>query len=336
MNLSRLQQLLDSFQSKRLLVIGDLMLDEFIWGNVKRISPEAPVPVVEVVRESYFPGGAANVARNLREFAKDVRVLGIIGTDPHAGKLKELLASEGIDLGCVHQDPAYQTIIKTRIIAKNQQVVRVDRERKVGLTPAQIQQTLEHLDQILPEIDAIIVEDYAKGLVQQTLADLIGPMAQKAGKILAIDPNPANLLQWQGVTIMKPNRAEAFAAAGRPYSDPVDPVQDDKALMEVGQILLQKWQPENLLITLGEQGMVLFPREGQPYYAPTRAREVFDVSGAGDTVIALFTMALASGATPAEAAEISNHASGVVVGKLGTATVTPQELLESFEKCSAE
>ena len=332
MNLSRLQQLLESFKSQRILVIGDLMLDEFIWGNVKRISPEAPVPVVEVVRESYFPGGAANVARNLREFAKDVRVLGIIGTDAPAEKLKQVLTSEGINLDCVHQDPEYQTIIKTRIIAKNQQVVRVDREKKVGLSPAQIQQTLAHLDQILPEIDAIIVEDYAKGLVQQTLADTIAPMVSKAGKILAIDPNPENLLDWKGVTVMKPNRAEAFAAAGRNFIDPVEPVQNDKALMEVGELLLKKWDAENLLITLGEQGMVLFPRSGEPYYAPTQAREVFDVSGAGDTVIALFTLALCSGATPAEAAEISNHASGVVVGKLGTATVSPQELLESFEK----
>ena len=331
MNRSRLQDLIKSFESKSILVIGDLMLDEFIWGNVKRISPEAPVPVVEVVRESYFPGGAANVARNLREFAKDVRVLGIIGTDPHAEKLKAVLAGEGINLDYVHQDPAYQTIIKTRIIAKNQQVVRVDRESKVGLSPAQIQQTLLHLEEILPQVDAVIVEDYAKGLVRQTLADTIAPMVARAGKILAIDPNPENLLDWKGVTVMKPNRVEAIAAAGRPLTDPVEPVQDDQALMEVGRLLLQKWDADNLLITLGEQGMVLFPRDGQPYYAPTRAREVFDVSGAGDTVIALFTMALCSGATPAEAAEISNHGSGVVVGKLGTATVSPHELLESFD-----
>lgn len=334
MNRSRLQELIQSFQSKRILVIGDLMLDEFIWGNVKRISPEAPVPVVEVVRESYFPGGAANVARNLKEFAKEVRVLGIIGTDSHAEKLKRVLADEGINLDGVHQDPEYQTIIKTRIIAKNQQVVRVDREKKIGLTPAQIQATLEHLDQILPEIDAVIVEDYAKGLVQQTLADIVAPMIKKAGKILAIDPNPENLLDWKGVTVMKPNRVEAFAAAGRPLTNPIDPVQEDKALMEVGEILLNKWDAKNLLITLGEQGMVLFSRSGQPYYAPTRAREVFDVSGAGDTVIALYTLALCSGATPAEAAEISNHGSGVVVGKIGTATVSPKELLESFEKNS--
>lgn len=334
MNHARLQKLLGEFASKRILVIGDLILDEFIWGKVSRISPEAPVPVVEVVSESYFPGGAANVARNLREFTKQVRVMGLVGTDRHGEQLQKILAGEGILLDCIQQDPDYQTIIKTRIIAKNQQVVRVDRERKVGLTPAQTKRALEQLAVVLPEIDAIIIEDYAKGLLQQDLADQIAPMAKKAGKLLAVDPNPGNLLHWQGMTVMKPNRIEAFAAAEKPLTDPIDPVQDDKNLFEVGEILLKKWNAQYLLITLGEQGLVLFQHGAPPYHAPTRAQEVFDVSGAGDTVIALFTLALCAGATPSEAAEISNHASGVVVGKIGTATVTSAELAASFEKNS--
>lgn len=330
MTRSRFHQILESFSNKRILVIGDLMLDEFIWGNVKRISPEAPVPVVEVERESYFPGGAANVARNLRGFAGNVHVMGLIGTDPRAEHLKQLLSAEGILLDCIQQDPAYQTIVKTRIIARHQQVVRVDREKKTGLTALQQERAVAQLQKILPEIDAIIVEDYAKGLLQQDFVNEITNVAKSAGKILAVDPNPGNILQWNGVSVIKPNRAEAFASAGLPFSDPVEPVGEDRNLLEVGAILSKKWHTENLLITLGEQGMLLFSNKEAPYHTPTIAREVFDVSGAGDTAIALFTLALCSGATAPEAALISNHASGIVVGKLGTATVTPDELVESF------
>ena len=328
---SRLHQIFELFSHKRILVIGDLMLDEFIWGNVKRISPEAPVPVVEVERESYFPGGAANVARNLREFAGTVHVMGLVGTDSHGEHLKQLLADEGIHLDCIQQDQAYQTIVKTRIIARHQQVVRVDREKKKSLTALQNEKAIAQVKKILPEIDAIIIEDYAKGLLHQEFVDAVTSLAKASGKTLAVDPNPGNVLKWNGVSVIKPNRSEAFAAAGLPASDPVEPVSADHALLEVGAVLSKKWETENLLITLGEQGMILFSGQATPYHTPTRAQEVFDVSGAGDTAIALFTLALCSGATAAEAAEISNHASGIVVGKLGTATVTPAELLASFE-----
>ncbi|MEI8341413.1 MAG: PfkB family carbohydrate kinase, partial [Verrucomicrobiota bacterium] len=186
MNRTRFHQIFESFSRKRILVIGDLMLDEFIWGNVKRISPEAPVPVVEVERESYFPGGAANVARNLREFAGDVHVMGLIGTDTHGEHLKQLLASEGINLGCIQQDSDYQTIVKTRIIARQQQVVRVDREKKTSLSSLQKDRAVAQVQKMLPEIDAIIVDDYAKGLLHQDFVDAITTLAQGAGKILAV------------------------------------------------------------------------------------------------------------------------------------------------------
>jgi D-beta-D-heptose 7-phosphate kinase/D-beta-D-heptose 1-phosphate adenosyltransferase len=330
MNRPRFQQIFQSFSSKRMLVVGDLMLDEFIWGNVKRISPEAPVPVVEVERESYFPGGAANVARNLREFCGQVCVMGLIGHDAHGEHLKRLLGEEGISLDCIQQDASYQTIVKTRIIARQQQVVRVDREKKMHLTPEQTEHALRQLDRILPGIDAVIIEDYAKGLLQQDFVNAIVTRAKHAGKRIAVDPNPTNVLEWNHATVIKPNRSEAFAAAGVPFSDPVEHAAQDEKLLEVGRILLRKWNTENLLITLGEQGMMLFCGNAAPCHTPARAREVFDVSGAGDTAIALFTLALVSGASPQEAAEISNHASGIVVGKLGTATVTAAELAESF------
>ncbi len=323
--------LLAQFAEKRILVIGDLILDEFIWGKVSRISPEAPVPVVEVSSESSFPGGAANVARNLREFAGEVRVMGVTGCDAGAERLKQLLADENIRLDAVQAHACYQTIVKTRIIARQQHVVRIDREKKLSLRPEHAAHALAQLEAMLPEIDAIIVEDYGKGMLTQDLAASICDLANRAGKILAVDPNPHNPLAWRRVTIMKPNRAEAFASAGLRATDPIDPPAEDASLIEVGRLLSEKWDAENLLITLGEQGVLLFRPDAAPYHAPTRAREVFDVSGAGDTVIALFTLALSAGATPPEAAEIANHASGVVVGKLGTATVNPAELLASFD-----
>jgi D-beta-D-heptose 7-phosphate kinase/D-beta-D-heptose 1-phosphate adenosyltransferase len=332
MNRQRYDQISTAFSRSRVLVIGDLILDQFVWGRVSRISPEAPVPVVDVDRETQYPGGAANVARNLREFTPHASVLGMIGVDAPADELKRLLAEEGIQVEGVQQDPDYPTIVKTRIIARHQQVVRVDRERKLHPTPAQYERALASIEGMLPHLDAVIIEDYGKGLIRQGFADEVTALVRASGKLLAIDPNPQNPLNWQGASIMKPNRSEAFAAAGHPHSEPVEPVEKDHAVLEVGRKLLEKWGCEILLITLGEQGMMLFRPGEAPYHTPTRAKEVFDVSGAGDTAIALFTLAKTAGATAEEAAEISNHASGIVVGKLGTATVSPAELMRSFSR----
>jgi len=208
--------------------------------------------------------------------------------------------------------------------------VRIDREKKLHLEPGHAAVALTQIEALLPQIDAIIVEDYGKGLLAQPFAEAICDLANRAGKILAVDPNPHNPLAWRHVSVIKPNRVEAFASAGLPQTEPIDPPTEDTALLEAGRALSQKWDADNLLITLGEQGVLLFRHDAPPYHAPTRAQKVFDVSGAGDTVIALYTLALSAGATPAEAAEIANHASGIVVGKLGTATVTPGELLASF------
>ncbi len=318
-----------------LLVVGDIMLDEFIWGRVKRISPEAPVPVVEVDRETRYPGGAANVARNLSGFAKTVHLLGLIGANDHALHLKNLLAADGIRLDCLVEDPNYQTIVKTRIIARNQQVVRVDRERRTGLTALQMTAVLERLGALIDEIDGVIIEDYAKGLLNQELVDAIISLARQAGKIVTVDPNPNNRLIWKRVDTVKPNRMEAFAAAGLPPSDPVEPAIEDKELLKAGEVLLERWDTASLLVTLSEQGIMLFQRDEAPFHIPTLAKEVYDVSGAGDTTIALYTLALCSGATAREAALIANHAAGVVVGKLGTATLTLEELQGSFVEESA-
>ncbi len=328
MTRSRVDQILSPAQ--RILVCGELILDEFIWGKVSRISPEAPVPVVEVISESYNAGGAANVARNLREFIEHVHLMGLAGEGLFADRLHGLLAACNIRMDCVQVDPAYQTICKTRIIARHQQVVRVDRERRTSYTEAQKARALAQFEALLPSLDAVILEDYAKGLLDQPLADEIIRRARGAGKIVTVDPNPSNAIVWRGVTSVTPNRSEAFRSARVPWSDPIDPPLTDRALLQVGAQLLEEWRCEHLLITLSEQGMMLFEPSRAPFHIPTRAQEVFDVSGAGDTAIALFTAALAGGATAGEAAEISNHASGIVVGKLGTATVTRDELLASF------
>lgn len=324
---TRLLELIARFTGKRMLVIGDLMLDEFIWGKVSRISPEAPVPVVHVTGESYYPGGAANVARNLREFTEKTAVVGLTGEDAGGRQLLELLRIAGICTDGVLRDASAKTTLKTRVIARNQQVVRVDREQKSALTAAMRESARAYLESAIGEADGIIVADYGKGFCTQPLADEICRLARRHGKILTVDPHPHTSLVWRGASAIKPNRIEAFSAAGVSPSEPVDPVYRDEALLEAARRLSALWETETLLVTLGEQGMLLFRDHGHPLHLPARTHEVFDVSGAGDTAIAVFTLGLVAGAQPEEAAELANRASGIAVGKLGTATVTPAELV---------
>ena len=331
MDLKRLRQILDRAAGKRILVIGDLMLDEFVWGKVGRISPEAPVPVVEVTGESFFPGGAANVARNLREFLDRVSVIGLIGKDRSGQQLRQLLAERKIDISDSIEDEKFPTIVKTRIIARHQQVVRVDREKIARPSTTQIGKVVAAVRKKLANIDAIIFEDYGKGFVTRELVMQIAREARAAKKLVTADPNPQNLIDWSGMTAVKPNRAEAFLAAGIPDRDSEASPKKDVDLVHAGKTLLQKWGVQYLLVTLGEHGVMFFEKGKRPHHIPTKARDVFDVSGAGDTAIAMFTLALVCKATPLEAAQIANHASAVVVGKLGTATVTRDELIASFE-----
>src|SRR6266481_2972167 len=293
MKLSQLEPILDRARSKRIMVIGDLMLDEFVWGKVARISPEAPVPVVEVTGESFYPGGAANVARNLREFVERVAVIGLLGKDRSGQQLRELLAEQKIDISNAVEDETFHTIVKTRIIARHQQVVRVDREQFVGPSPEQIGSIVAAVRKNLPETDAIIFEDYGKGFLTPELVSQVARDARAAGKIVAADPNPRHSLDWRGMSVVKPNRTEAFLAAGIPWRDPDESPAEDVDLVRAGKTLLEKWDTQYLLITLGEHGMMLFQKNEPPHHIPTKARQVFDVSGAGDTAIALFTLPLA-------------------------------------------
>ena len=332
MKTDRLNKILRQFAHQHILVAGDVMLDHFIWGRVARISPEAPVPVVEVQRESFFPGGAANVARNLRALTGNVTILGSVGKDAAGEQLCALLRDQGVETNGLVVDVDRPTTVKTRVVAQHQQIVRFDKEQTQPLSPVLQLQLLKNFQTQLPAGAAVIFEDYGKGVLIQSVLNALHRAAQRAGKITTADPNARQLLRYRGLTAITPNRSEAFAAAGLTNPPALDNVLADAPLLKCGAKLLRQWQSENLLITLGEHGMCLFRPGQQPHHIPTVAQEVFDVSGAGDTAIATLTLALAAGAKPVEAAEIANHAAGIVVGKVGTATCTTDELRESFAK----
>ncbi|MCX8090750.1 MAG: D-glycero-beta-D-manno-heptose-7-phosphate kinase [Verrucomicrobiae bacterium] len=328
----RVREILDAAARTRVLVVGDVMLDQFIWGHVARISPEAPVPVVDFVRESFMPGGAANVARNLTALNVRTELFGAVGDDTAATQLQRLLRQHRIGCRGLLTCRARPTSVKTRIVAHTQQVVRIDRESRDGLRPRQTRRLLEALAAHLPHAAALIVCDYGKGVVTQPLLDQVRALCRQRGVWLSLDPKPVHRLNLTGLSLLTPNRKEAFELAGLPdetrHANPLA----DANLLRAAERLLTELRPALLLITLGELGMLLCQHGRKPVHIPTVAKEVFDVSGAGDTVIATFTLAIAAGASPLEAAILSNHAAGIVVGKVGTATASREELLASFRR----
>lgn len=332
--LKRVRDLLRRITQSRVLVVGDVMLDHFIWGRVTRISPEAPVPVVEFERESFMPGGAANVARNITALGGQCDLFGIVGQDANARQLRKLLHDHGV--GCQGLLPVrgFHTATKTRIVAQKQQVTRLDRETRGDLQPAVTRKLIEQMDLVLGSADAVSIGDYAKGVITQPLVDTLRERCWAKGRWLSMDPKPSHALDLQDVSLLTPNRKEAFELAGLVDSVRHSNPLEDRPLLQVVDHLLERLRPALLLITLGELGMLLCQRGHKPFHVPTVAQEVFDVSGAGDTVIASFTLAISAGASPVEAAIFSNHAAGIVVGKVGTATVTPDEMLASFSNPS--
>ena len=319
----KLERLLAKFNDARILVVGDLMLDRFVWGSVTRISPEAPVPVVEVTSESDVPGGSANVVNNISALGARVHVCGVIGADRIGMTLMEQLSRGKIDPAGIITDPRRSTTLKTRIVAHSQQVVRVDRESKAEVTEKEIARLTAYAGSLMDGLDAIIIEDYGKGLVTQQLVGELIRLAKKHGTILAVDPKMGRRIDYRGITVITPNRAEALWLAGAGS-------EDRMGVEEVGRVLLERLQCRGVLVTLGEQGMCLFQSGCAPARIPTVAREVYDVSGAGDTVISTFTLALAGGASMEEAATVANYAAGVVVGKVGTAVASRKEILEAM------
>ena len=312
-----------AFSGKKVIVLGDVMLDEFVWGKVRRISPEAPVPVVEVVDETYRLGGAANVAANIRELGGMPIPIGVLGHDRAADRVIELMTAAGIDTAGLIRDNR-PTTLKTRILAHHQQVARTDRESRASLSAEANRVVAAAFTRALASAQAVVVSDYDKGVVNRDLLTEILPQARAAGVPVFLDPKVYHADYYQPITAITPNHHEAELLAGLAINGP-------ESLEIAGQKLREKFDCAYALVTRGEEGMSLFDEHGS-HHLPTFAREVFDVTGAGDTVIATLALAYAGGATMQEAATLANHAAGIAVGKIGAATVTPAELLSDFER----
>ena len=324
-SIRRLKQILSEFKRANVLVVGDLILDQFVWGKVARISPEAPIPVVEVQSESLVPGGAANVVNNICSVGGRAAVAGIIGNDPSGRLLKKLLEDEGANTDFIVATSRAETTVKMRIIAHHQHVVRVDREKLNEQDEKSRTKIFEKIRKAISKFNAIILEDYGKGVLTQDFIDDIIHLANEKGTITAADPKKGHYLDFTGVTLVTPNYDEAFFIAN------VDSSRENN-LEKVGDILVEKWGGAAVLITLGEKGMCLFQKGRKPQYIPTMPKDVYDVAGAGDTVIGVVTLALASGATVVEAAHLANYAAGIVIEKVGTGTVTREELLHAISE----
>ncbi|MDD5259839.1 MAG: D-glycero-beta-D-manno-heptose-7-phosphate kinase [bacterium] len=328
-DLKNILKIVSQFKGTKTLVIGDIIVDHFVWGKVSRLSPEAPVPVVEVSKESFVPGGSGNVAHNIAALKGQVFLCGVTGHDLVGSQIVELISDLGVDTSGVFTDAGIPTIQKTRIIANIQQVVRIDREDRESKDKRIITQILQYLKETIPQVDAIIISDYGKGMISVPLLKEAIKLAHRYGKVITVDPKVEHFLKYRGVTCITPNHLEA--AQGIHY-----PVPRDQAETEIlGEKIIRKLHCQSLLITQGEKGMTLFEQGKRSLHIPTMAREVFDVTGAGDTVISTLTLALAAGADLKQAAYIANHAAGIVVAKVGTATCSPEELMENLSQDKA-
>ncbi|BAI80005.1 ADP-heptose synthase [Deferribacter desulfuricans SSM1] len=318
-DLNRLTSYINKFDKLKILVIGDLMLDIFIYGSVDRISPEAPVPVVEIKKEVMMPGGAANVAANLKALGVTPILAGIIGNDNNGSLLKNLLNEMQIDNQFIIDD-GRTTSTKTRVVAHSQQVVRIDKEEKHKIKKKDTDKLLSFIEDIKNSIDAIIISDYGKGMITKYLIEQL--VANFSEKIITVDPKIENFYYYKNVTSLTPNNKEASTATNIK-------ITDEESLTKCGKHILEKLKSKSLVITRGEEGMTIFTEENITHI-PAVAKEVFDVTGAGDTVISVFTSALAVGASYTDAAIIANAAAGIVVGKVGTATTDRDELLKQI------
>jgi len=317
----RAVSIIEGFPRAKVLVVGDIMVDHFIWGRVSRISPEAPVPVVEVQSDNLLLGGCANVLNNVYAMGGQVFGAGVVGRDSMGDRVVDEFRKRGIDTGGVIQEDERPTTLKTRIVAHSQQVVRFDRESRRSVAAASIERILDYVRSLRGELGAVVISDYNKGVVTRELLDGIREALAGGRTVVCVDPKQNDFSLYRGFDVITPNHHEAARAFGTEHIPGSD-------LVNVGNALLLRYGFQALLVTRGEAGMSLFERDGRIRHTffPTQAKEVFDVTGAGDTVIGVFALAVASGATFREAAFLANHAAGIVVGKVGTATVSQQEL----------
>jgi len=310
-------------RNRRVLVLGDVMLDEFIWGRVARISPEAPVPVVEVTGQSFHLGGAGNVAANLGSLGGRPALAGVVGRDDAGRRIEETLGQAGITSCLETADTGRPTTVKTRVIAHSQQVVRTDREAAGEISAGTETALVAALRRELPSCEALVISDYQKGVVTASLLRRTLPLARRLRVPVFVDPKLQHFRRYRGVALLTPNQIEAERATGLSTAD-------DEGVLKAGRRILSLLGCGAALVTRGEHGMSLFARGRKPVHVPAAAREVFDVTGAGDSVVATMALAVAAGATLPEAAALANCAAGVVVGKVGTAQATPDELLEAL------
>jgi rfaE bifunctional protein kinase chain/domain len=319
---ARAAEILETIRDRNVVVLGDVMLDEFVWGDVTRISPEAPVPVVDVRRESMHLGGAANVLANLVALGARGSVVGVVGNDAAGRRLQTGLRDLGVQDQYLLVDESRPSTTKTRIIAHSQLVVRADRESRSPVTGKLEEKIVSSLKDALKQADAFVVSDYDKGVVTPSILREILPVAYEQVPVL-VDPKLRNFNSYRPATLVTPNHLEALRMSGSED-------HSDDGSHHAAKVIREKLGCDAVLITRGDRGMMLLEGDGQPVFVETAAREVYDVTGAGDTVIATLAGALATGATMLEAATLANHAAGIVVGKVGTATASAEELLQTF------
>lgn len=319
------EKILNKFPKVKILVVGDIMMDRFIWGKVSRISPEAPVPVVAVEKETFLLGGAANVVNNIHSLGGKVSLCGVVGDDEMGEKIIKELAEMGIGMHGIFVEQGRQTTTKTRIIAHQQQVVRIDREATDHLKVPTLRNLSEFLKKNMEGFNGVILSDYGKGLLTKELIRTTIRKAREMKKFIMVDPKLKNFSHYKGATVITPNAAEASAASGIL-------INDLSSLKRAGSMLLKKLGCDVLVITRGEEGIAIFEPHQEPFLVSTVAKEVYDVTGAGDTVIGTMALALGAGARVIEAAKLANYAAGIVVGKIGTATVSWAELFNVIKE----
>jgi D-beta-D-heptose 7-phosphate kinase/D-beta-D-heptose 1-phosphate adenosyltransferase len=325
-----LYDLLRGLPGKKILVVGDVMVDKYIWGRVERISPEAPIPVVAFEKEGIKAGGAANVAANLRSLGAEVLLAGTVGDDEAGRSLVQELERQGIGAEGLVKDERRQTTVKTRIVAHNQQVVRVDREDRRAVGGEAAEKLREYCVAAVARVDAVLLSDYAKGVLVQDLVSAIVEAARKEKKTVTADPKPQNIERFTGVTLVSPNAGEAVGATGMHAE-----IHDDAAFARVGEALRQKLKAGAVLITRSEAGMTLVDEQGASHIH-SHAVEVYDVTGAGDTVISTLTLGLAAGGSLPASAALANLAAAVVVGEVGVQAITPAQLREAVDRYGAD
>jgi len=319
-----LKKIISQLKGKKVLVFGDLMLDEHIWSKVNRISPEAPVPIADVSRIDHVPGGCGNVAVNISALGGTPYLVGMIGRDSSGDKLRKALKTAKITNQNLIVDSQRPTILKSRIIAGSQHVVRVDREDRTILPPGLLNKVLQRVKKLVPTVDAVVISDYGKGMVSEKTVQAVISLSRRHRKFVAIDPKGADYSKYQKASILTPNQSEASLASGTV-------IKDSKSLLKAGEDILKRTNTDHLLITRGKDGMSLFSRKDRSVHIPAVPREVFDITGAGDTVIATLSLAVAAGAEIKNAAILANTAASVVVSKIGTAPCYREELEEALE-----